>query len=84
MRAPGWVQGMFAMELAMDELAHKLKLDRLEFRRRNNTNPVRAAEFALGADRFEWAGKSAAAVRFFGRTIRTSAAWSCGRLGRMA
>jgi xanthine dehydrogenase YagR molybdenum-binding subunit len=62
MRAPGWVQGMFAMELAMDELAHKLKLDRLEFRRRNNTNPVRAAEFALGADRFEWAGKSAAAV----------------------
>ncbi len=51
MRAPGWPQGMFALELAMDELARKLKLDRLEFRRRNNINPVRAAEFDLGAQR---------------------------------
>ena len=31
------------------EIARKLKLDRLEFRRRNNTNPVRAFEFELGA-----------------------------------
>jgi xanthine dehydrogenase YagR molybdenum-binding subunit len=63
MRAPGWVQGMFALELAMDELARKLKLDRLEFRRRNNLNPVRAAEFELGAQRFGWVEKSAAAVK---------------------
>jgi xanthine dehydrogenase YagR molybdenum-binding subunit len=62
MRAPGWVQGTFALELAMDELARKLKLDRLEFRRRNNLNPVRAAEFELGAQRFGWAEKSAAAA----------------------
>ena len=62
MRAPGWVQGMFALELAVDELARKLKLDRLEFRRRNNINPVRAAEFDLGAQRFGWAQRSAAAV----------------------
>ncbi len=61
MRAPGWVQGTFTLELAMDELARKLKLDRLEFRRRNNLNPVRAAEFDLGAQRFGWAEKSAAA-----------------------
>lgn len=27
MRAPGWPQGCFALELAMDELARKLKLD---------------------------------------------------------
>src|SRR6202022_1263539 len=60
MRAPGWPQGLFALELAMDELARKLKIDRLEFRRRNNNHPVRAAEFELGARRFGWAEKSAA------------------------
>ncbi len=61
MRAPGWVQGLFTLELAMDELARKLKLDRLEFRRRNDDNPVRAAEFELGAQRFGWVEKSSAA-----------------------
>ncbi len=60
MRAPGWPQGLFALELAIDELARKLKLDRLEMRRRNNGNPVRAAEFELGAGRFGWAEKSRA------------------------
>jgi xanthine dehydrogenase YagR molybdenum-binding subunit len=68
MRAPGWVQGMFALELAMDDLARKLKLDRLEFRRRNNINRVRAAEFELGAQRFGWAEKSAAAKSLGGRS----------------
>ncbi len=60
MRAPGWPQGLFALELAMDEMARKLKLDRLEFRRRNNTNPVRAFEFELGARAFKWDEKSRA------------------------
>ncbi len=60
MRAPGWPQGCFALELAMDELARKLKLDRLELRRRNNANPVRALEFELGAKVFNWHEKSRA------------------------
>ncbi|HZO82530.1 MAG TPA: xanthine dehydrogenase family protein molybdopterin-binding subunit [Candidatus Binataceae bacterium] len=60
MRAPGWPQGLFALELAIDELARKLKLDRLEFRRRNNRDPVRAAEFELGAARFGWNEKNRA------------------------
>ncbi len=60
MRAPGWPQGCFALELAMDELARKLKLDRLEFRRRNNGNPVRAREFDVGAKAFNWEEKSRA------------------------
>ncbi|HXZ87657.1 MAG TPA: xanthine dehydrogenase family protein molybdopterin-binding subunit, partial [Candidatus Binataceae bacterium] len=60
MRAPGWPQGCFALELAIDELARKLNLDRLEFRRRNNTNPVRALEFDLGAGAFKWDEKSRA------------------------
>jgi xanthine dehydrogenase YagR molybdenum-binding subunit len=54
MRAPGWPQGVFALELAMDELARKLNIDRLEFRRRNNANPVRASEFEVGARDFKW------------------------------
>jgi xanthine dehydrogenase YagR molybdenum-binding subunit len=58
MRAPGWPQGCFGLELAIDELASKIRLDRLEFRRRNNLNPVRALEFDLGARAFDWADKS--------------------------
>jgi xanthine dehydrogenase YagR molybdenum-binding subunit len=58
MRAPGWPQGCFALELAIDEMARKLKLDRLEFRRRNNAHPVRAREFDMGAKAFNWEEKS--------------------------
>ncbi len=58
MRAPGWPQGQFALELALDELANKQKIDRLEFRRRNNPHPVRAIEFELGARAFGWVEKS--------------------------
>jgi xanthine dehydrogenase YagR molybdenum-binding subunit len=61
MRAPGWPQGCFALELTMDELARKLTLDRLEFRRRNTANPVRLAQFEIGARAFDWDGKSRAA-----------------------
>ncbi|MEY2574838.1 MAG: xanthine dehydrogenase YagR molybdenum-binding subunit [Verrucomicrobiota bacterium] len=35
MRAPGEAPGVFALECAMDEMAHKLDLDPLEFRLRN-------------------------------------------------
>ncbi len=36
-RAPGWVEGAFALESAMDELAHALGVDPLALRRRNYT-----------------------------------------------
>ena len=36
-RAPGWVEGAFPLESAMDELAHALGIDPLELRRRNYT-----------------------------------------------
>ncbi|MFZ0680629.1 xanthine dehydrogenase family protein molybdopterin-binding subunit [Candidatus Binatus sp.] len=61
MRAPGWPQGCFALELAMDEMARKAGIDRLEFRRRNSDNPVRAAEYEIGARMFGWAEKNEAA-----------------------
>ena len=58
MRAPGWPQGCFALEVAMDEMARKIGVDRLEFRRRNSDNPVRAVEYEIGARAFGWSEKS--------------------------
>jgi len=58
MRAPGWPQGCFALEMAIDELARKAGHDRLAFRRQNNSNPVRELEYDLGAKAFEWDRKS--------------------------
>jgi xanthine dehydrogenase YagR molybdenum-binding subunit len=60
MRAPGWPQGCFALELAVDELARQLAIDRLEFRRRNSSHPVRALEYQIGARAFEWTEKGRA------------------------
>jgi xanthine dehydrogenase YagR molybdenum-binding subunit len=40
MRAPGEAPGMMALEIAIDEMAEKLKLDPIEFRVRNDTHVV--------------------------------------------
>jgi hypothetical protein len=40
MRAPGEATGMMALEIAMDEMAEKLRLDPVEFRIRNDTQIV--------------------------------------------
>src|SRR6185369_11778237 len=37
MRAPGEAPGLMALEIAIDEMAEKLKLDPVEFRIRNDT-----------------------------------------------
>ncbi|GAB3857601.1 xanthine dehydrogenase family protein molybdopterin-binding subunit [Hymenobacter terrigena] len=65
MRGPGEATGAFALESAMDEMAHQLKLDPLEFRLRNytNTDPENGKPWStkflkecykLGADRIGW------------------------------
>jgi len=54
MRAPGHPQGSFGLEQALDLLAEKLKMDPLELRRRNDTSPVRLAEYAIGAEKIGW------------------------------
>ena len=41
LRAPGHPQGAFALESAVDELAHKLGMDPLDLRRKNESSPVR-------------------------------------------
>lgn len=71
MRAPGEAPGMMALEIAMDEMAEKLKLDPIEFRNINDTqvdpeSPKRPFSqrqlkecFALGAKQFGWEKRKA-------------------------
>jgi xanthine dehydrogenase YagR molybdenum-binding subunit len=66
MRAPGEAPGMMALEIAMDEMAERLKLDPIEFRGRNDTqvdpeHPNRPFSqrqlvqcMRIGAERFGW------------------------------
>jgi xanthine dehydrogenase YagR molybdenum-binding subunit len=54
-RAPGHPQGAFALEQAIDELAYKLNLDPLEFRRMNlKYDEVCQTEYEIGAKQFGW------------------------------
>jgi xanthine dehydrogenase YagR molybdenum-binding subunit len=62
MRAPGNVQGAFALEQLVDELAEKLNLDPLELRDRIDPSSVRRAERRIGAARFGWSRRRAAAA----------------------
>jgi xanthine dehydrogenase YagR molybdenum-binding subunit len=71
MRAPGETPGMMALEIAMDEMADKLKLDPIELRILNDTqvdpvNPQRPFSqrrlvecLRTGAERFGWNKRSA-------------------------
>jgi xanthine dehydrogenase YagR molybdenum-binding subunit len=70
MRAPGESVGTFALECAIDELAEKLGVDPIEFRRRiePEKDPTTGHEFssrhlveayATGAERFGWKARTA-------------------------
>ncbi|MET0875713.1 MAG: xanthine dehydrogenase family protein molybdopterin-binding subunit [Tardiphaga sp.] len=70
MRGPGEAVGTYAIESAMDELAHELGIDPVELRRRNVTehDPVSGAPhsqsdlmlaYDLGAERFGWKRRAA-------------------------
>jgi xanthine dehydrogenase YagR molybdenum-binding subunit len=71
MRAPGEAPGMMALEIAMDEMAEKLKMDPVTFRIVNDTTvdpEKRERKFSqrrfvdclrLGAERFGWAKRQA-------------------------
>src|SRR6202012_4336221 len=70
MRAPGEAPGMMALEIAMDEMAERLGLDPIEFRRLNDTqadpeHPERPYSqrqliecMLIGAEQFGWAKRS--------------------------
>ena len=69
-RAPGHVQGTFALEGFMDELAAELALDPLEFRRKNYTTSNEGGTgivysskgldkcYDIGAQKIEWARRN--------------------------
>ena len=56
----------FARESAMDELAHALNMDPLEFRLKNITDPRLRAVFETAAKRFGWGQQKPSAQRGFG------------------
>jgi xanthine dehydrogenase YagR molybdenum-binding subunit len=71
MRAPGDAAGSMAFEVAIDEMAHELNLDPVEFRILNDTqrdpgNPARVYStrklvecLRTGADKFDWIRRNA-------------------------
>ncbi|RWE80604.1 MAG: xanthine dehydrogenase family protein molybdopterin-binding subunit [Mesorhizobium sp.] len=71
MRAPGEAPGTFAIECAMDELAHELGMDPIELRRRNvaSCDPISGAPhsqsavmtaYDMGAERIGWVLRASA------------------------
>ena len=71
MRAPGESIGTFALESAMDELAHELRMDPIELRRINEPekDPTKGTEFSSrhlteayrsGAEKFGWYARNPA------------------------
>lgn len=59
LRAPGHPQGAFGLECAMDELAHRLGMDPLEFRRKNESHPFRKVYYDVGAKAIGWERRNA-------------------------
>src|SRR5262249_42296542 len=57
MRAPGHPQGVFSFEQAIDELAHKLGMDPVEFREKIDVSEARRAERSIGAEKFGWSNR---------------------------
>jgi xanthine dehydrogenase YagR molybdenum-binding subunit len=53
-RAPGHPQGSFALESILDLAAEAAGLDPIEFRLRNDSHPVRRAQYRDGAIRIGW------------------------------
>ena len=69
MRGPGFASGILAIECAMDELAHTLKMDPIELRRRNEpkvdedqSRPFSSRSLIkcldMGAEQFGWIARN--------------------------
>lgn len=56
----------FARETHMDEIAHELNMDPLEFRLKNLTDPRLRAVFQAAADKFGWGREKSTPQRGFG------------------
>ncbi|HEY2588268.1 MAG TPA: xanthine dehydrogenase family protein molybdopterin-binding subunit [Tepidisphaeraceae bacterium] len=58
MRAPGHPQASFAMESLMDELAYKLGMDPIEFRKKNIPDKAWHRQLDRGAKEIGWANRN--------------------------
>jgi CO/xanthine dehydrogenase Mo-binding subunit len=54
MRAPGFPQASFAVETLVDELAYKIKMDPVEFRKKNLRDEVYHRQLERGAKEIGW------------------------------
>lgn len=54
MRAPGHPQGAFGLESIIDMMAERVNMDPIAFRRLNDKNPVRQAQYEIGMTRIGW------------------------------
>ncbi len=54
LRAPGWPQGVFALESIMDMAAEKAGVDPIDFRRKHDSHPIRIAQYGIARERSEW------------------------------
>ena len=61
MRAPGHPQASFAVESLVDELAHKIKMDPVEFRTKNLRDEVYHRQLERGAREIGWSKRNPAA-----------------------
>src|SRR6266404_1758912 len=61
MRAPGHPQASFAMESLLDELAYKIGIDPVAFRKKNMRDPVYHRQLDRAAREINWAGRNATA-----------------------
>ncbi|HEU4711453.1 MAG TPA: xanthine dehydrogenase family protein molybdopterin-binding subunit [Pyrinomonadaceae bacterium] len=61
MRAPGHPQASFAVESLVDELAYKIKMDPVEFRKKNLRDPVYQRQLDRGAREIGWSRRNAIA-----------------------
>jgi len=58
MRAPGHPQASFAVESLVDELAHRIKMDPVEFRKKNLRDEVYHRQLARGAQEIGWSRRN--------------------------
>ncbi|HSE19606.1 MAG TPA: xanthine dehydrogenase family protein molybdopterin-binding subunit [Pyrinomonadaceae bacterium] len=58
MRAPGHPQASFAVESLVDELAHKIKMDPVEFRKKNLRDEVYHRQLERGAREIGWSRRN--------------------------
>ncbi|HKR15722.1 MAG TPA: xanthine dehydrogenase family protein molybdopterin-binding subunit [Pyrinomonadaceae bacterium] len=58
MRAPGHPQASFAVESLVDELAYKIKMDPVEFRKKNLRDPIYHRQLDRGAREIGWSRRN--------------------------